>query len=125
MEEEKRQTVRIKKALIAMYRFHNDVDKDSWDQTQIRDICEKGMLITTMKCFQPNDVLTFLVKLPMNPFQWIEFNGRVVESKDLKTVHDEAIVGTYITRVEFVGIKEEHKELMRVYIAWFLTKKGG
>ena len=125
MEEEKRQAILIKKTLVAMYTPDVDKDKKTWDATIIRDISERGMQVTTNKQFSPDEILTFFIKIPFRPFQWIEVNGRVVASDDLKTVFDESVAGAHITRVEFVDLKENQKELIKAYIEWFMDKKRG
>jgi hypothetical protein len=69
--------------------------------------------------------VTFLIKIPSRPLEWIEFTGRVVGSEGLKAISGVAVAGSHITRVEFINLKENQKELIREYIAWFLTKEGG
>lgn len=124
-KEERRKTVRIKKSLIALYSMEASGQKEKWDQTFIKNISEEGMMITTMKAFQQNATLHFLIKFPLQPFEWKEFRGKVIDSVALKTLHDDAVSNTYITRIEFLDLKEEQKELLRVYVAWFLSKEGG
>jgi c-di-GMP-binding flagellar brake protein YcgR len=125
MVEEKRKSVRIKKVLTVRYGYGIDKDDKKWDITAIRDISETGMCITTQQNFLPNDIITFLIKIPSRPLEWIEFTGRVVGSEELKAISGEAVRGAHITRIEFINLKETHKELIREYITWFLSKEGG
>lgn len=117
MGEERRKSVRIKKALTVRYCGVDKADK-KWDITAVRDISEIGMCITTHQQFLPNDIVTFLIKIPSRPLEWVEFTGRVVGS-------EESRVDTHLTRIEFMNLKEVQKELIREYITWFLTKEGG
>jgi len=125
MGEERRKSVRIKRGLTVRYGYGIDKDDKKWDMTLIRDISETGMCITTHKQFLPNDIITFLIKIPSRPLEWIEFTGRVVGPEKLKAISGEAVAGAHITRVEFINLKEGHKELIREYITWFLSKEGG
>lgn len=121
MEKERRESVRIKKFLVALY----SRDKKTWDMTHIRDISDKGMQITTAGALTSGEILTFLIKIPFKPFEWIEINGKTVESSELKTVFDKPVANTHITRIEFVDLREDHKKLICEYIEWFLSRKGG
>jgi len=125
MGEERRKSVRIKKGLTVRYSYGIDKDGKKWDITAIRDISETGMCITTHKQFLPNDIITFLIKIPSRPLEWIEFTGRVVGSEKRMTIFGESVASSHITRVEFINLKEDQKELIREYITWFLTKEGG
>ncbi|MDP2938212.1 MAG: PilZ domain-containing protein [Candidatus Omnitrophota bacterium] len=125
MGEERRKSVRIKKVLTVRYSYGVNKDEKKWDITAIRDISETGMSITIHQEFSPNDIITFLIKIPTRPLEWIEFTGRVVGTEDLKAISGETLTGAHITRVEFINLKENQKELIREYITWFLTKEGG
>ncbi len=125
MGEERRKSVRIKKVLTVRYSYGVNKDEKKWDITAIRDISETGMSVSTHCKFSPNDIVTFLIKIPSRPLEWIEFTGRVVGTEDLKAISGETLTGAHITRVEFINLKEDQKELIREYITWFLTKEGG
>lgn len=118
MGEERRKSVRIKKALTVRYCYGVDKADKKWDITTIKDFGDVGMCITTRQRFPLNYILTFLIKIPSRPLEWIEFTGRVVESK-------ESMVDRHLTRIEFINLKEGQKELIREYIRWFLSKEGG
>ncbi len=125
MVEERRKSVRIKKALTVRYSYSVNKDEKKWDIATIRDISETGMSVNTQYKFSPNEIVTFLIKIPSRPLDWIEFTGRIAGTEDSKAASGEILTGTHITRVEFINPKEEQKELIREYIAWFLTKGGG
>ena len=84
----------------------------------IKDISEAGICITTNKNFPLGDVINFRIKLPTQPFQWLELYGMVVECEEI-------MPGTYITRAEFMDLKRDQKELIRSYISLVLGKAGG
>ena len=125
MGEERRKSVRIKKMLTVRYSYGIDKGGKKWDITAIKDISETGMSITTRQRFSLSDIVTFLIKIPSRPLEWIEFTGRVVGSEELKAISGGVVAGSHITRVKFINLKEDQKELIREYIAWFLTKEGG
>jgi hypothetical protein len=119
MEEEKRKTYRIKKLLIAQY----SKDGISWDISHIRDFSETGMQITTSTSFTVGETLQFRSRIPLEPFAYLEFLGRVIDCVELKTRFDEPVSDMYITRIEFVNLQDNQRALLRKYIAWFLTRK--
>lgn len=125
MREERRKSVRIKKVITVRYSYGIDKDEKKWDMTVIRDISETGMSVATQHKFSPNDIVTFLIKIPSRPLDWIELAGRVVVSEGVKTTSGETLGVAHITRVEFINLKEDQKELIREYITWFLSKKWG
>jgi len=125
MVEEKRKSVRIKKLLTVRYSYSLDNDEKKWDMTVIKDISETGMSFTTHQQFLPNDIVTFLIKIPSRPLEWIEFTGRVMGSEKRMAIPGESVANLHITRIEFINLKEGQKELIREYITWFLSKERG
>jgi len=125
MEYNKRKTIRIDKSFVVMYTF--DFAKNNnkkWDMAIVRDISETGMQLTTMRRLSSKALIKFLIKIPFNPFQWIELNGKaVVDSKELKSSFKEAVTDTHITRIKFIGLKDDTNRLLRKYIEWFDHKK--
>ena len=109
-QKERRRSPRIKKSLTAQYGYGLDSKEKRWDMTAIKDISQAGMLITTERSFAVGDQLYFRIKFPSKPFEWVEFEGRVVESK----AHG------FITRVEFLGLNEGQRRSLQAYIEWFL-----
>lgn len=117
MEKDRRKSIRVRTSFIVQYGYYvNDKGKKMWDMTVIRDISEVGMRITTHKSFSPNDILNFRLRIPSDPFQYLNFNGKVVESEESKAAR-------HLTRIEFMDLEEEQKELIRIYVEWFLSKQ--
>ena len=114
---ERRRSMRIKTTLTVQY-AQDALDENTrkWDTTIVRDISEHGICITTTGCFSPKEALTLLIKLPSNPLEHIEMKGRVVDSKSLKASFGQTVRDTYVTRIEFTDLKEEHRELIRSYV---------
>jgi len=125
MAEERRKSVRIKKFITVRYSYGSHEGEKKWDITSIRDISETGMCVTTQQRFSPNDIIAFLVKIPSRPLDWLEFTGRVVGSDKFTAISGESLTASHITRVEFINLKDEQRELIREYINWFLTKERG
>ncbi|MFA5356034.1 MAG: PilZ domain-containing protein [Candidatus Omnitrophota bacterium] len=121
MADERRRSVRVKKVINIRYTD----DKKKWDITAIRDISETGISFTTHKPFSPDDIITFLIKIPTMPLEWLEITGRVVASEGIISAAGAMLEGSFITRVEFVNLQGRHKEFIQQYITWFLSKQGG
>ncbi len=117
MEEERRKTFRIKKNLTVQY-ASGEKSSLKWEMSLIKDISDTGMSITTSQTFVPEDCLFIRLKLPSQPYKWIEINGVVIESKSFSGE-------TWLTRVKFLQLGNEDKELIKDYIAWFLVKERG
>jgi c-di-GMP-binding flagellar brake protein YcgR len=111
---ERRKYARIKKTLTVQY---SHKDKEKWDMSIIKDISETGICIATNKNFPLTEIINFRIKMPSEPFQWLELYGKVVEC-------EEVISGTYITRAEFIYLEVEQKKIIKAYIAWVLGKGG-
>jgi len=124
-EEERRKAVRIKKVITVRYSYGVDKGDKKWDMTVVKDISETGMCVTTHKQFSAEEEVAFFIKIPSRPLDWMEFIGKVVASESLASALGAPITGTYITRVEFINLKDDQKEAVREYITWFLSKKGG
>lgn len=122
LKDEKREKVRIKKLFIAMYNWRNG-DKKIWDESQIINISEKGILITTLREFRAGDIMSIFIKIPTRPFEWTEFKVKVVESPEMRNIFDRTVAGMRITRAEFVVLEESQRKLLREYVAWFLSQK--
>ncbi len=72
------------------------------------------MCLTANKYFPIGTILSLLIKIPSKPDEWIEFKGKVVASEQMP------LTGVYMVRVEFVLLKDESKDLLREYVAWYL-----
>jgi len=125
MAEEKRKSVRIKKLITVRYSFGAGQGEKRWDITSVRDLSETGMCVTTQQVFACGDLINFLIKIPSRPLEWIELTGKVVGSVKSTALSGESLSASHITRVEFINLKNEQKELIREYITWFLSKEGG
>jgi len=120
-EREKRNSVRIDKHFVV--RYMTDIRNKKWDETIAKNISEEGMQISTIKYFLSNEYISCLIKIPFRPFEWFELKSKVIECKKLRCKSKESIESTYITRVKFVNMKMELKNLIRMYIGWFLKKR--
>jgi len=115
MEEERRRSVRVKKPLSVQYSYSLD-NKTRWDMSFIKDLSDTGICITTNNIFPADEIFFIRIKIPIKPHQALEIEGKVIESREYKACG-------YITRLEFVGLKDDQKELIREYIAWILLKE--
>lgn len=118
MEADKRKSVRIKKSLVVQYNYKISQSTTLWNMSTIKDISETGMCIVTDRSFPPNEKMNFRIKIPSRPFEWLEFNGRIVDT-------EASTANIYFARVEFTNLQEEQKGLIGEYIKWFLDNQGG
>ena len=81
---EKRGSVRIPKPLIVMYAESRDLNIPEWDVSVIRNISQNGALFTTKLLYKASTHLVLLLKVPSKPFDWLNFNAKVIESHKLK-----------------------------------------
>jgi hypothetical protein len=114
-QQERRRAPRIKKQLMVQYKSQGDIYK--WNIGAVRDFSELGMLITTEEFFPNDTVLNFRFKLPSNPFEYLDINGRVVACDKIGTTG-------HSTKIELLDMKPEHKDSFRTYINWFLSQGG-
>jgi hypothetical protein len=122
VDNERRKAVRIAKRIIAMYAGVNDrTGAKVWDETQVLDISESGMRITTMQLFSLGEVLSFRLKLPSEPIRWMEISGEVVDCSGLRKKFGESANSINVTRIRFLDLEEGIKESLRKYIACFLV----
>ncbi len=114
MGEEKRKAQRINKSFMVQYCPEVAGGNKKWDMTTIKNISETGMCLTANKYFPLGSIMSFLIKIPFKPDEWIDFKGKVVSADQMP------LAGVYALRVEFVFLKEESRELLRQYVAWYL-----
>jgi hypothetical protein len=120
-KQEKRRAIRIKKQLMIQYKDEASVYK--WNMGAVKDFSEIGMFITTDEFFPVDTILNFRFKLPSNPFERLEIKGRVVVSeKRGDPLNQSSAIAGYSTKIEFMDIKPEQRELIRSYISWFLNQ---
>jgi len=119
-DKEQRGGIRINKAIVAMYAEPSEIGPIDWDITAIRNISTGGALFTAKTEYKRLTNLLLLIKIPLRPFDWIGFSGKVIESKQLKNLDDLDIGGTYLTRIEFSVVPMENRELLEEYVEWFI-----
>jgi hypothetical protein len=119
-ESEKRGNIRINKLIMAMYAESSETATADWDVTAIRNISTGGALFTAKTMYKKFTHLQLLIKIPLKPFEWIGFSGKVIESKQLKNLADFMIGGTYLTRIEFSSVPVENRALLEEYEEWFV-----
>ncbi len=111
MENEKRKAPRIEKVLVAKYSLSSQ-EADCWDSSMLKNISTEGILLYTKKTFAPEEILKLLIKIPSDPFHWMETKGKVVESR------------ANITRIKFTELNEEQRKLVRDYVEWFIKNNS-
>jgi|GEM_PF-196478 Tfp pilus assembly protein PilZ len=114
--EEKRKFIRIEKTLVVKYSSEIN-NRGNWDLTSVKNISEEGMMLDTSKQFQVGENILLMFKIPLDPFNWIETKGSVIESIPYTGK-------TFLTRLKFSGISEAQKRLIKDYISWFLGNKA-
>ncbi|MEI8348566.1 MAG: PilZ domain-containing protein [Candidatus Omnitrophota bacterium] len=120
MENDKRKASRIKKPLVVQY----SRDGKTWDISHVRDFSETGMQITTTEILKAGIILKFRVIIPLEPFDWLEFSGKVIVSSDLEAPSGTLMPDSHLTRIEFIRITDIQKNLMQKYIEWFSKRKN-
>ena len=119
-KNEKIESIRINKSIVAMYGTSNQTAPADWDITAIRNISIGDAVFTTKQEYKKFIHLQLLLKIPLKPFDWINFTGKVVESSRLKNVSDVLVGGMYLTRIEFTIVPMENRELLEEYVEWFV-----
>jgi Tfp pilus assembly protein PilZ len=112
--QEKRKTTRIEAFLTLRYSPEIS-SKDSWNIALIRNISESGVLFDTIKQFQVGENLFLKLKIPLDPDNWMETKGSVVESFPYMGKF-------FLTRLKFTDFTDAQKSLIKNYVAWFLSK---
>lgn len=114
--EEKRKSVRIEKPLTIRY-SPEIASKDNWNVSFIKNISESGISFDTNKQFQAGEIILLMFKIPLDPYNWMETKGSVVDSRPY-------IGKTFLTRLKFTSISEAQVNLIRDYVTWFLSQKS-
>ncbi|MDP2924151.1 MAG: PilZ domain-containing protein [Candidatus Omnitrophota bacterium] len=117
MGNDKRKAVRINKLFVVKYK----TDEGIWDISHIKNISEIGIQVTTNGILKAGTILKFRMIIPFEPFKWLEFSGKVLDSTELESFFGKS--ETHVTRIEFVNLKEEQKDLIRRYVDWFVSRK--
>lgn len=127
-DKERRGGVRINKFFVAMYAELTDLMPKDWDITMLRNISTGGTVFTAKALYKNFTHLRLILKLPSRPFNWLDFDVRVVESRQLKNLEDLVVGGTFLTRAQFITVPIEQREFLEEYIDWFvknLSKNKG
>ena len=123
-ENDKRKATRIYKNLIVSYGVQNHLGVvKKWDITTVRNFSKTGMVFTAG--YICDDTIDFMIRLPSNPHEPLHIRGRVIESSTLKLANTESINGTFLTRVEFINLKDEHSKLLSDYIELLIKNDSG
>jgi hypothetical protein len=117
VKEDRRKNTRIKKNLTVQFASGGNINL-KWEMSQIKDISDTGLSITTAENLPEGQNLFIRLKLPTHPYEWIDLEGSVVESKNWGG-------GFWLTRVKFLQLKDEFKTLIKDYIALFLLNERG
>lgn len=120
MENDKRRAIRIRKPLVVQY----SRDGKIWDISHVRDFSVTGIQITTTEILKLGTILKFRTIIPLEPFDWLEFSGKVINSADLEAPSGELMPESHLTRIEFANITDKQKNLMQKYIEWFSKRKN-
>ncbi|MDD5731162.1 MAG: PilZ domain-containing protein [Candidatus Omnitrophica bacterium] len=105
MDGDRRSAPRVEKPLMVKYSLASQ-NQGCWDSTTTKDISRKGILLHTRKSFPKGEKLKILIKIPFDPFHWMEIEGKVVD-----------FVGNY-TRIEFIGLGKQQEQLIQDYVEW-------
>ncbi len=121
-DREKREDIRINKPLTGMYAELNGPVPGEWDVTTVRNLSLGGAIFTTKVFYKSPSVLRLMLKIPSRPIGFMEFDAKVVESRELKSLEEFSIAGVYLTRVRFISVSPEKKEILKEYIEWFISR---
>ncbi|MFH1441135.1 MAG: PilZ domain-containing protein [Candidatus Omnitrophota bacterium] len=118
---ERRKAVRIEKSVMALYSM--DAYAKNWDMTTVKDISEIGIRISTNRDFSIGETIMLRIKIPLEPFKWLEIKGKVISSSLVKDTKKERVL-FHITQIEFIELKDEDKKLIVKYISWYLNRRA-
>ncbi len=121
MGPERRKAVRIEKSVIVLY--SNNFDRLDWDMANVKDISESGIKITVDKDLPPGEIVKLRIKIPLDPFRWLEIMGKVIKSSVIKSAQNDKVL-FYVTQIEFTDLKDEDKKLIAQYISWYLNRRA-
>jgi hypothetical protein len=113
--DEKRGSIRIGKPLAVQFGLQTD-GSISWDMSLIKDISESGICLRTGIPLEKGDICYLRFKMPTHPWNSLEITAKVVESAQVK-------MSIHTTRLEFLDLNEEQKQLLREYVAWALMQE--
>ncbi len=106
MDIDRRKAPRVEKALTVKY--CQPAQGLNWDFATAKNISRKGIFLNTSKNFAKGETLRLLIKVPTDPFRWMEVEGKVVDS-----------IGN-TARVNFIGIGGEQEKVIGDYVEWLM-----
>ena len=106
MDAERRKAPRINKSLTVKY--SQPSQSPIWDFAIAKNISRKGIFLNTRKNFAKGEILKLLIKVPADPFHWMEVEGKVIES-----------IGN-TARLNFIGIAQEQEKMIGDYVEWLI-----
>lgn len=121
-DREKREDVRINKPLVGKYAELKGSVPGEWDVTTVKNLSLGGAIFTTKVFYKSPSNLRLMLKIPSRPIGFMEFDAKVVESRELKSLESISIAGAYLTRVRFTSVSPEKKEILKEYIEWFISR---
>jgi Tfp pilus assembly protein PilZ len=113
--QEKRKSVRVEKPLLVRYSPEAGM-KDRWSVSYIKNISEEGLLFDTNKQFIYGEKVNLMIKIPLDPDNWIKTKGSVVESTPF-------IGRSFLTRLQFTCLEDKQRKLIGDYIVWLLERE--
>ena len=114
--QEKRKAIRIEKSLMVKYSPEIN-NKDNWNISFVKNVSETGILFDTNKQFQAGENILMLLKIPLDPYNWLEIKGSVIESSPY-------IGKVFLTRLKFICINKAECDLIKNYVGWYLNSKN-
>lgn len=113
-EIEKRRHPRAKGRFVVHYKILEE--SNNIDITQTKDLSMGGMHLTTNRPFGAGTKLALEIRLPFDPHP-IMIVGRVVNS------HEVAKGLIYDTRIEFLDIDKNHKDIISQTVDYYIKKR--
>ncbi|HDZ77363.1 MAG TPA: PilZ domain-containing protein [Candidatus Omnitrophica bacterium] len=119
MSDERRRSERVKQPLVVQYAYRRGENNEQlWDVAIINDISGVGASFNTSRKFKKDESMMMRMRIPSSPLGMLNIEGKTIGSSD-------SSVGVHMTRVEFVNLNEERKEIINSCIEWFAANKGG
>ncbi|MBU0503761.1 MAG: PilZ domain-containing protein [Candidatus Omnitrophota bacterium] len=106
-KKDERKFTRASKSLAVEY--HEDKKHGELIRTFMMDISVGGGCLITYCGYKPGQVLVVRISIPVNPEEWVDVRGRVVESLRKSNYK-------YSTRMEFVDLNHNQKNLIQEFV---------
>jgi len=114
--QEKRKSIRIEKPLMVKYALDCAGEND-WNVAFIKNISEAGILFDTNRQFPAGENILIMLKIPLDPDNWIEAKGVVIDSRHFMS-------NFFLTRLKFTTLNDAQRALIKDYVAWFLSTQA-